>query len=406
MQLFRIKWTKNILYYGKKQMNILLIGNSLSATAMEMGEDIDNFNGVVARFNSYKTDGYEKYVGSRTDIWITCGVFRNNMKKEYKDVLLISTLLNEQEDKNFNVIKDVYNNIERVRYETVYATKQIMGYNIPSSGAIALVHYMSKGYNVTLYGFNFMVDNQKHHYSDNTPKGDYHKSDKEMLFFNKYLLSKKIKFLGWNDKRQSVPIVRTPAVCGEKSLSQHRGANQLGWYNWIARECMNSTVLDVGCGIGEGLKLLSQSPCSYVTGVDIDDNLKGVINNYICGIENIPYGTKYDLVVSVDVIEHIIDDITFLNKLKSLAKRKLYVTTPNFSRSYARNIAHCRELTISQFINIYEPDELWVASPDGWFNLTCLIKGNKGKQYPLDKTWNDYSVDGKEWAHMCGVWNK
>lgn len=382
-------------------MNILLIGNSQSATAMKMGSAIDNFNGLVARFNAYQTKGYEEYVGTRTDVWITCGVFQVNMVQDYKEVLLISILLNEQKDKNEDVIGERYSYLERVRYETVYMTKQLMQYNLPSSGAVALMHYLMKEYSVTLYGFNFMIDNQKHHYCDNIKKGDYHKPDKEWVFFNKYLESGKISFLGWNPHKQSMPVVRVPAKCGEKTISEYRESTQLGWYNWIARECMNKSVLDVGCGLGNGTKLL-KVPGASVMGVDEDPNLKDIVDHYVCGLENIT--EKRDIVLSIDVIEHVVEDLVFFKKIKSLAKEKLFITTPNFSRSFAKNPAHCREYTISQFVNILKPDELYVASPDGWFNLIPLTI-NKKREYPLDYVWNDFSVDGKEWAHMCGVWN-
>ena len=381
-------------------MKILLIGNSMSATAMKMGKEIDGFNGLVARFNSYKTAGYEEYVGTRTDVWITCGVFQMNMRRGYKEVLLMSILLNNQEDKNLSILKQTYPHVERVRYETVFATKQTMDCNMPSTGAVSLIHYLTKGYNVTLYGFNFMIDNQPHHYCDNIKKGDYHKPDNEWLFFNKYLMPGKIDFLGWDRKKQSMPIVRTPAKCGMNAISEHRESTQLGWYNWIARQCVNRTVLDVGCGMGNGLKLLEQAPGSKVVGVDEDSKLSQVVDNYICGLDNIK--TQFGIVTCIDVIEHVVDDIEFFRKLRSIATWKLFITTPNFSRSYARNTAHCREFTISQFMNILKPDELWVASPDGWFNLQCIAKG--GKEYSLDKIWNDNSVDGLEWAHMCGVW--
>lgn len=381
-------------------MNILLIGNSPCVNAMEIGDTIDEFDGLVARFNSYKTTNYEKYVGTRSDIWITCGAFQINMDRNYKEVLLISILLNEQHDKNEDAIGKRYPNLERVRYETVFATKQMIEYNHPSSGAIAVMHYLSKGYKVYLYGFNFMIENMVHHYSDKNKKGDYHRPEKEWLFFNKYLMSGKIEYLGWNRKKQSTPILRTPAICGGNSIGEHRGSTQMGWYNWIARECINRTVLDVGCGLGNGLKHLVQAPGSKVYGVDEDPNLCEVVENYICGLSNV--AGRYDIVLSVDVIEHVINDIEFFNKLKSITLKKLYIITPNFSRSLARNPAHCRELTISQFVNTFKPDELWVASPDGWFNLQQYPIGKN--EQPLNKIWNYNSVDKLEWAHMCGVW--
>jgi 2-polyprenyl-3-methyl-5-hydroxy-6-metoxy-1,4-benzoquinol methylase len=269
---------------------------------------------------------------------------------------------------------------------------------------VATLHYLMKCRNVTIYGFNFMIDNQPHHYCDNIKKGNYHEPWKEWVFFNNCLTDKKINFLGWDRKNQSMPIIRMPEKCGSGSIEKYRESTQLGWYNWIARECINRSVLDVGCGLGNGKKLLEQAPGSNVVGVDEDPELSGVVSNYVCGIDNVK--RAFDIVVCIDAIEHVVDDLSFFRKMYDLFSKKLFITTPNFSRSMARNHAHCREYTISQFMNILKPDELWVASPDGWFNLQCIVSKKGNAVYPLDKTWNNNSPDGLEWAHMCGVWNK
>jgi 2-polyprenyl-3-methyl-5-hydroxy-6-metoxy-1,4-benzoquinol methylase len=163
-------------------------------------------------------------------------------------------------------------------------------------------------------------------------------------------------------------------------------------------------VLDVGCGLGNGMKTMVLAPGSDVHGIDTDPALAEVVKNYsFDSIYNVE--KQYDIVTCIDAIEHVVDDLRFFRKLLSIARRKLYITTPNFSRSKALNHAHCREYSISQFLNIFKPDQLWVASPDGWFNLRCLVVGNE-TTYSMDKTWNDGSVDGCEWPHYCGVWNK
>ncbi len=54
---------------------LLLIGNGPSALAKKMGWQIDNYDGKVLRFNSYATDGFEEFVGSRTDFWWTMADF-------------------------------------------------------------------------------------------------------------------------------------------------------------------------------------------------------------------------------------------------------------------------------------------------------------------------------------------
>ena len=53
---------------------VVLIGNGPSAVKEKLGSVIDTFETVV-RFNTYRIDGFEDYVGTKTDIWVTCDVF-------------------------------------------------------------------------------------------------------------------------------------------------------------------------------------------------------------------------------------------------------------------------------------------------------------------------------------------
>ena len=48
---------------------VLLVGSGSSLKESNLGKLIDNFDGLVCRFNGFKVKGYEKDIGSRTDIW-------------------------------------------------------------------------------------------------------------------------------------------------------------------------------------------------------------------------------------------------------------------------------------------------------------------------------------------------
>ena len=50
------------------KLKAIIISNSRSILKKEYGKLIDNFD-VVIRLNKCVTDGYEKYIGSKTDIW-------------------------------------------------------------------------------------------------------------------------------------------------------------------------------------------------------------------------------------------------------------------------------------------------------------------------------------------------
>ena len=55
-------------------MKILVIGNGSSVMDDGFGSIVDSEFDVVVRFNRFKTKGYEKYVGTKTDVWVVADV--------------------------------------------------------------------------------------------------------------------------------------------------------------------------------------------------------------------------------------------------------------------------------------------------------------------------------------------
>ena len=62
-----------------------MIGNGMSVGQHNIGHIIDNFD-VVARFNRYKTIGFEPIVGTKTTDWIVMDSATQWFDKAYKDV--------------------------------------------------------------------------------------------------------------------------------------------------------------------------------------------------------------------------------------------------------------------------------------------------------------------------------
>tara|TARA_B100001094_G_scaffold313398_1_gene351149 strand:- start:1099 stop:1788 length:690 start_codon:yes stop_codon:yes gene_type:complete len=50
------------------KQKMIIIGNGPSVMKKHLGSVIDKFD-IVVRFNSFETNGFEKYVGSKTDFW-------------------------------------------------------------------------------------------------------------------------------------------------------------------------------------------------------------------------------------------------------------------------------------------------------------------------------------------------
>src|SRR5215510_2620231 len=92
--------------------------------------------------------------------------------------------------------------------------------------------------------------------------------------------------------------------CGDTDVSAGRGPGQLEWYRFALRFARGMHVLDVGAGLGEGMRILQQE-AAVAEGQDLDPRLaeRGI---RITTIEAIP-DASYDVVTSIDVIEHVPD---------------------------------------------------------------------------------------------------
>jgi len=127
----------------------------------------------------------------------------------------------------------------------------------------------------------------------------------------------------------------------------------------VAQDYVEGDVLEVGCGEGRGIDLLTRKSHSF-TAVDkikpVIDRLQNKHPSARLIAMNIPPLTgladnAYDLVVSFQVIEHIRNDALFLREIHRVLKPggTALLTTPNRKLSLSRNPWHIRE---------YLPEEL------------------------------------------------
>lgn len=96
-------------------------------------------------------------------------------------------------------------------------------------------------------------------------------------------------------------------------------------------------VLDVGCGTGAILTMLSQQYEAY--GTDTSElaiefcRKRGLTNAYRCTLDNFPHpNLRFDLITAFDVLEHIDDDLTVVRKALDFLKPggALLVTVPAY----------------------------------------------------------------------------
>jgi Methyltransferase domain len=236
--------------------------------------------------------------------------------------------------------------------------------------------------------------------------------------------------------QQGKPAIRTPVPCGNDQFpAAGRQPNQLGWYSFVAGRHPEARFIDVGAGMGAGMAYLAYLGASEVRGFDTDPRLSHLPKMTIGDSPLQAFGEKSaDVVTCMDTIEHVLDDKAFFDELLKIAKTVVYISTPNLTRSGARNGCHAREYTIAEFTNVFRPDELWVASPDGWYHLQQLLETFDPAaptttmcppglecpsplrvrcvltqetwlvgEVPLDHVFNEGSPDTLEWAHFCGV---
>jgi 2-polyprenyl-3-methyl-5-hydroxy-6-metoxy-1,4-benzoquinol methylase len=126
-----------------------------------------------------------------------------------------------------------------------------------------------------------------------------------------------------------------------------------------------ASVLDVGCEPGYGLDILARS-ARDVWGQDIDPRLAGP-RIHIRTLESFSTNS-FDVVVSVDVIEHVQDDLGFVTQLARIARQRVMMTTPNWTAGRCTWQFHVREYTPGHLRRLGERFgrcELWKGTPDG-----------------------------------------
>lgn len=103
----------------------------------------------------------------------------------------------------------------------------------------------------------------------------------------------------------------------------------------------NSRVLDLGCGNGVLGEFLRRNKNCYVCGLEFDAKLAEVartkldfvIREDIQNIAKISFDNKFDYVICADILEHIMDPIPILHRIKALLAQGGYllVSIPNIA---------------------------------------------------------------------------
>jgi 2-polyprenyl-3-methyl-5-hydroxy-6-metoxy-1,4-benzoquinol methylase len=134
-------------------------------------------------------------------------------------------------------------------------------------------------------------------------------------------------------------------------------------YNQATRLANNKTVLDFGCNTGFGTEMIS-STAKKIVGVDISERALGIAKNryihpniefaQIDGV-TLPFNDQeFDLVVSFQVIEHIIDYSNYLGPIKRVLKPDGFVlfSTPNAEIRLDPGMKPWNKFHVREFIHL------------------------------------------------------
>lgn len=157
--------------------NVALVASSGTLLDNEFGKQIDAHD-MVIRFNAARVDGYEKHVGSRTDIRILNGhAFNGSTKKDVclnHDPNFLSNLENETFlIKSFNAvefIEGVLMNVNKTPLNFLHPNflmycNGLVSKPEASAGLVGVMLMVTLGIKPTLYGYGFYSEsNDRVHY--------------------------------------------------------------------------------------------------------------------------------------------------------------------------------------------------------------------------------------------------
>lgn len=221
-------------------------------------------------------------------------------------------------------------------------------------------------------------------------------------------------------------------------------SSHIARYMMVKPLCGGGRVLDVACGEGYGSYLMaSKWGASHVTAVDVSEeaiasaksNFTVANADFICmsasGLLERFVPGQFDLIVSLETIEHLPDPEAFLDNIKSLAHERtdIVISCPNDYWYYPdddqKNPFHLRKYRLKEFVEMVSrylgpPDSIFLGAPiSGFCNFSlasdvgsCLA--NDGFKsivlgYPINevvRVENDEVVDDGNCSYFVAVWSR
>ena len=154
----------------------------------------------------------------------------------------------------------------------------------------------------------------------------------------------------------------TTEIASDKIPSDNPIHQRLLQAYYLAKPFVKGNLLELGCGEGRGVELLSPLAESYLA----LDKIQEVINRLKEKYPDVKFeqavfppfknlaDNSFDSIVSFQVIEHVKDDHGFLKEIHRVLKPGgvAVLTTPNIKMTLTRNPWHVREYTAQQLTDL------------------------------------------------------
>lgn len=175
---------------------VLIIGNGPCIFDSYRGKEIDDFEGRIIRINGYKIEGYEKHIGTKTDIFVIGQLdLKEQLQLQYDYILLyLSGLDGGRGLKRLQEISP-HNEIKLFPMKEIKKLKELLLLSkriAPTTGLIAIHWFMRSDIDLYIHGFDFYETGHNYFSNDRNPDhSKCHNSIKEKIYIE-YLVEQNI----------------------------------------------------------------------------------------------------------------------------------------------------------------------------------------------------------------------
>ena len=196
--------------HNMKNNSIIILGNGPSVLNCNFGELIDN-QPLVARINNYQINGYEKKIGTKTDIWFNGANSKLKIPKKIPEriIVLIPSEIISRKKNNLN--NHVQKRLKRnnlnptvINLNDINKFEKIIGSDRLTTGLYSILWAIENYDEVIIHGFDFFQDSKGHYYNSkiiqliNTyilNKGFKHNNELEQKYVKKLIKNNTVKRL-------------------------------------------------------------------------------------------------------------------------------------------------------------------------------------------------------------------